>query len=232
MKFSEIRCVVWHWCRFAIRDSAAHAFGWPTVASAVMVAYLLKRTGVVSSPNTIENNLAIAAGSWLIALAFYVFTAAFKAYRFVRPLALTVTDDIRSPDFSFNEKVRGYNVAVVVRNRSIAHLKDCVAYVMDVPDYDGATRPRFVEKFDLPPKSKKNVFVAYWFSREPPNPDDGDIGITGPVSATFGGNVCRVPAETIISIKIQAQEIDSKDVRCRVWIDQTSRRLRGTRLDD
>jgi hypothetical protein len=232
MTFAEVRRVAWHWCRFAIRDSAAQAFGWPTVASAVMVAYLLKRAGVVSSPNTVENNLAIAAGSWLIALAFYVFTAAFKAYRLVRPLALTITDDIRSPDFSFNEKARGYNVAVVVSNRSVMHLKDCVAYVMDVPDHDGAPRPRFVEKFDLPPKSKKNVFVAYWFSRVPPNPDDKDIGITGTVSASFGGNICRVPAETIISIKIQAQETDSKNVRCRVWIDQTSRRLRGIQLAD
>jgi hypothetical protein len=170
--------------------------------------------------------------SYLIAFAVCAIFAVRKAYWAVRPLALTITDDVRSPDFSFNENVRGYNVAVIVSNCSVMHLKDCVAYVMDVPDYDGAPRPRFVEKFDLPPKSKKNVFVAYWFSREPPNPDDKDIGITGPVGAGFGGNVCRVPAETTISIKIQAQEIDSKDVRCRVWIDQASRRLRGARLDD
>lgn len=221
------------WCHFAIRDAAAQAFGWPTIASAVLLVYFLPLFGVRAIPNQIANNLAIAAASMMIALVVYVFAGFFKAYRLMKPLVVTATDDVRSPDFAFHEKVRGYNVTVVVSNRSVAHLRDCVAYVTNAPCSDGSVRPRFVEKFDLPPKCNKNIFIAYWFSRESPNLDDKDIGLTGPTSATFGGNVCRVPGpEAILHVKIEAPDVDSKDIRCRVWIDGTSRRLKALQLPD
>jgi hypothetical protein len=103
-----------------------------------------------------------------------------------------------------------------------------VAYVTNAPQVDGSIARRFIEKFDLPPKSEKNVFVAYWFSREPPYTDDKDINLFGPTSAGFGGNRCVIPAlEEILQIKIQAQNIDSQDVRCRVWIDETSPSTEG-----
>lgn len=149
------------------------------------------------------------------------------------PLTLSITDAVRSPDFTFNDQIHGYSVATVVQNRSDVHWKDCTAHVMNAPLYDGSTGPRFVEKFDLPPKSKKTVYIAYWFSRESPNPDDKDIGLTGPVAACFGGNVCRVPGSgTNLHIRIRPQEADSKDVHCRVWIDTAARRLRAEQLSD
>jgi hypothetical protein len=102
---------------------------------------------------------------------------------------------------------------------------------MNAPQADGSTGPRFVEKFDLPPKSKKIVFVAYWFSREPFHPDDKDIGLSGPVSESFDGNICRHPGPAaILHIRIDPQDSDAKDVHCRVWIDEIERRLRAAAL--
>jgi hypothetical protein len=128
----------------------------------------------------------------------YAIVGFFKTRQYMQPLVLTVVDDVRSPDFTFNDHFRGYSAATIVQNRSDVHLKDCTAFVMNAPQYDGAIGTRFVEKFDLPPKSKKTVFIAYWFSRELPNTDDKDFGISGPVGACFGGNVCRVPGPTAV----------------------------------
>jgi len=233
MNSTEKRRFLGHWCRIAVLDALAHVFGWPTLVSAVVLAYFLPRLGFEAIANPVANNFASALVSFVLAFIVYVIRALFKAYRLLRPLVVTVTDDIRSLDMDFSEKFRGHNVTVIVRNRSGAYLKDCVAYVMNAPCGDGSIFPRFVEKFDLPPECQKNVCVAYWYSRELPNIDDKEIGLPGPSGAGFGGNVCRLPgSEAVLQIKIQAQNIDSKDIQCRVWIEQTSRRLRGMQLLD
>lgn len=232
MNRAKTKRSLWHWFRNAIRD-AAKAFGWPTLLGAALLGYLLPKAGIAAIPNQIANNVAVAAASWIVGFAAYLSAALFKAHSRIEPLAVKVTDDARSPDVGSHHQVRGYNVAVVVRNRSDAHLKDCAAYVMNAPQADGSTGPRFVEKFDLPPKSKKTVFVAYWFSREPFHPDDKDIRLSGPVSESFNGNVCRIrgPA-AILHVRIDPQDLGSKDVYCRVWIDESVRRLRAAALPD
>lgn len=193
--------------------------------------YILAKIGVRVSSDLLTSNVVGAVGGFVVGVGVYAIVGFSKTRRYMQPLVLSVADDVRSPDFTFNDQFRGYSVATIVQNRSDVHLKDCSAYVMNAPLYDGSTGPRFVEKFDLPPKSKKTVFIAYWFSREPPNPDDKDIGLTGPVGACFGGNVCRVPGtETILHIRIHPQEMDAKDVCCRVWIDESERRLRAAPL--
>jgi|UniRef100_UPI0038BA2750 hypothetical protein len=233
MNTANTRHFLWHWCRYAIRDAAARAFGWPTLVSAAVFGYLLPKVGIGAISNQIESNVAVAVVSWAIGFVVYLFAGFFKAHRLLRPLAVTVTDDVRSPDFAFHDQVRGHNVAVIARNRSDVHLKDCIAYVMNAPQGDGSVSPRFVEKFDLPPKSNKTVFVAYWFSRELPNTDDKDIGLNGPSGACFGGNVCGVPGPAaILHIRIHPQDADSKDLCCRVWIDESARRLRAAQLPD
>ncbi|MFL9954192.1 hypothetical protein PQR65_12375 [Paraburkholderia nemoris] len=215
------------WCRFAVRDATGQTFGWPTVVSAVLLTHILKRMGVSTISDQVENGLAVAAVSWLVALAAAVVLTGIRAYRVVKPLVVTITDELRSPDFAFNEQFKGYNATAVVTNRSSAHLKDCVAYVMNAPDVDGTPLPRFVEKFDLPPECKKYVYFGYWFSRESPNPDDPEINLSGPTAAGFGGNRCKVPSPSRLHVRIQAQDVDSKDVCCDVWIDTTARRLRA-----
>jgi hypothetical protein len=223
----------WHWFRYAIRDAAAQAFGWPAVAGAALLGYVIPKLGIAAIPNQIADNAAIAAASGIIGFAAYLFAALFKAYSRIEPLAVTVTDDIQSPDFAFHHQVRCYNAAVIVRNRSDVHLKDCIAHVMNAPQADGSTGPRFIEKFDLPPKSEKTVFIAYWSSRELPYGDDNDIGLIGPVGNCFDGNTCRIPGPAArLHIRIHQQDSDSKDVCCRVWIDGSERRLRAAPLPD
>ena len=179
------------------------------------------------SSDQLTSNVVGAVGGFVVGVVFYAIVGVFKTRRYMQPLALSITDEVRSPDFTFNAQFRGYSVATIVQNRSDVFLKDCSAYVMNAPLYDGSTGPRFVEKFDLPPKSKRTVFIAYWFSRQPPNPDDKDIGLTGPVDACFGGNVCRVTGPAILRVRIHPQDLDSKDVCCRVWIDGSERRLKA-----
>lgn len=228
MRRAKVKSFLLQGCRFAIRDAAAQTFGWPTILSAALLGYVLTRLGIKAFQNPVESNVAVAGISLSLALFVNIFIASFKAYRVVKPFTVTVTDEVRSPDFAFNEKVRGFSAAVVVRNRSVAFLKDCVAYVMNVPSADGLCHPRFVEKFDLPPMSNKTIFIAYWFTREHPNLDDNDIGIPGPTSASFGGNVCRIPGpEALLDVKIKTEDIDDQEIRCRVWIDKESRRLRA-----
>ncbi|VVE71310.1 hypothetical protein PPN31119_03894 [Pandoraea pnomenusa] len=222
----------WFW--YTIHDAFAQTFGWLTLFSgSVSGGFLAAKFGICAASDPFKSNLIGAASGFVIGLGVYAIVGIFKTRRYMQPLALSITDDVRSPDFSFNDQVRGYNVAAIVQNRSDEHWKDCTAHVMNAPLYDGSTGPRFVEKFDLPPKSKKTVYIAYWFSREPPNPDDKDIGLTGPVDACFGGNVCRVPGiGTNLHIRIRPQDADSKDVHCRVWIDTTARKLRAEQLPD
>ena len=159
-----------------------------------------------------------------------MFRALYRARLVADPLDVQVVDNLRSPDFVFNDKVRGYSVAAIVHNRSVEHLKDCVAYITNAPLADGSIGVRFVEKFDLPPKSKRNVFIAYWFSRQPPSVDDADIGLTGPVAACFGGNVSRVPRGAELHIKIHVPEAEGRTLRCRVWIDGITGGLRVVQL--
>lgn len=233
MAAGKIRHFVWQWFRYSIRDTSAQAFGWPTLFGGWVGGFFLVKFGIGAISGQVTNNIVAVAGGLLIGFAVYVVAGFFKARRHMDPLTLSVTDDVRSPDFTFNDLIRGYSVATIVKNRSDVHLKDCTAHVMNAPLYDGSTGPRFVEKFDLPPKSKKTVYIAYWFSREPPNPDDQDIGLTGPVAACFGGNVCRVPGSgTKLHIRVGPQDTDGKDVHCRVWIDTAARRLRAEQLPD
>ena len=121
----------------------------------------------------------------------------------------------------------GRAIRPIVQNRSDVHLKDCIAYVRNAPQHDGSRLPRFVETFDLPPKSKKTVVVAYWFSPELRNTDDKDAG------NCFGGNVCRVPGtETNLHIRIDPQDAESKHVHCRMWVDTSAGKLRAEQLPD
>ncbi|MDP9582251.1 UNVERIFIED_ORG: hypothetical protein J2791_001533 [Burkholderia contaminans] len=215
-----------------MRDAVAQAFGWPTLLSAAVLGYILPKVGIGDIPNQITNNLAIAVASWAIGFVVYLFAACLKAYWRIVPLNLSITDDVRSPDFTFNDQFRGYSVATIVQNKSDVHL-NCNAYVMNAPQHDGSTGPRFVEKFDLPPKAKKTVFVAYWFSREPPHTDDKDIRLSGPTGSGFGGNMCWVSGTAArLHVRINPQDGDSKDVYCRVWIDTATRRLRAQQLPD
>jgi hypothetical protein len=225
MNKKKLKRFLWEWCRFAVRDATGQTFGWPTVVSAVLLGYILKRTGIGTIPDQIENGLAVAIVSWLVALVAAILLTGIRAYRMVKPLGVTITDELRSPNFTFNEDVKGYSVTAIVKNRSSAHLKDCVAYVINAPHVDGSFQPRYVEQFDLPPESKKYVHFGYWFSRQPPYPDDPDINLSGPTSAGFGGNRCKVPSPSRLHIRVVAQDVDSKDVYCDVWIDTNARRL-------
>jgi len=220
-----------HWFLIAPRDAISHVFGWPTLCAALALTYVSSRLGLRPIQSGILNNLAIAGMSLSLALAVSAFVALFKAYRMVTALTLTVTDKIRSPDFTCNEKVCGYSVAVVVHNRSTALLRDCVAHVLDMPSVGGSLAPHFVEKFDMPPRSTKNIYVAYWFSRDAPSSDDKKISLSGPRSAGFD-TTCRVPDRTVLRIRVQAEDQDSQEVRCRVWIDAPARSLKACHLPE
>ncbi|MDR6419390.1 hypothetical protein J2801_001641 [Paraburkholderia phenoliruptrix] len=233
MNWKRTRLFIRRWLGYTLHDAFAQTFGWLTLFGSSVSGFMLAKFGVSVTNDQFTNSIVVAVGGFVLGVGVYAIIGFFKTRRYMQPLALSITDDVRSPDFSFNDQVRGYNVAAIVQNRSDMHWKDCTAHVMNAPLYDGSTGPRFVEKFDLPPKSKKTVYIAYWFSREPPNPDDKDIGLTGPVDACFGGNVCRVPGPaTTLHIRIRPQDADAKDVHCRVWIDTTARRLRAEPLPE
>lgn len=213
MNISNVRRFVWQWFRYTIQDAFAQTFGWLTLFGGSVSGFLLAKFGISVTNDQFTNNVVVAVGGFVLGVGLYAIIGFFKTRRYMQPLVLSITDDVRSPDFTFNDQIRGYSVATVVRNRSDVHWKDCTAHVMNAPLYDGSTGPRFVEKFDLPPKSKKTVYIAYWFSREPPNPDDHDIGLTGPIAACWGGNICRVPGgDTKLHIRIRPHDADSKDV--------------------
>lgn len=235
MNWKQTRLFMRRWFWYTIRDAFAQTFGWLTLFGTSFGGLILTKVGIRATNDPLTNNVVGAVGGFVIGLGVYAIVGFFKTRRYMQPLVLSVTDEARSPDFAFNDQFRGYNVAAIVQNRSDVYLKDCTAHVMNAPLYDGSIGPRFIEKFDLPPKSKKTVFVAYWWSREPPNPDDKDIGLCGPVSGGFGGIMCRVPGPAAIlhiRIQIHPQDVDSKDVRCRAWIDESERRLRAAPLPD
>lgn len=221
------------WLWYTVHDAFAQTFGWLSLIGGSVSGFILAKFGVSVTNDQFTNNVVGAVGGFVIGVGVYAIVGVFKTRRYTQPLALSITDDVPSPDFAFNDQFRGYSVATIVKNRSDVYWKDCTAHVMNAPLYDGSTGPRLVEKFDLPPKSKKTVFVAYWFSREAPNPDDQDIGLTGPVAACWDGNVCRVPGSGAnLHIRICPQDAEGEDVRCRVWIDMAARRLRAEPLPD
>jgi hypothetical protein len=233
MDWKRTRRFMRRWLWYAIHDAFAQTFGWLTLFGTSFGGFLLATLKVPATTDPMTNNVIGAVGGFVIGVCVYTVVGFFKTRRYMQPLALAITDDMRTPDFTFNDQVRGYSVATIVQNRSDVHLNGCTAHVMNAPLYDGSTGPRFVEKFDLPPKSKMTVYIAYWFSRELPNPDDQDIGLTGPAAACWGGNVCRVPGNGAnLHIRILLQDADSKDVHCRVWIDTVARRLRAEQVTE
>jgi hypothetical protein len=67
--------------------------------------------------------------------------------------------------------------------------------------------------------------------RELPYTDDKGINLFGSTSVGFGGNRCVVPGPgTILRIKIPGQDIASRNLLCRVWIDDVSRQLKAVEL--
>ncbi len=44
-------------------------------------------------------------------MVVYAIVGFFKTRRTMQPLALSITDDERLPEFTFNDQIRGYNVA-------------------------------------------------------------------------------------------------------------------------
>jgi hypothetical protein len=232
MDWKQMRRFVRQWLWYTFRDALSQTFGWLTLFGGWFGGFVLVKFGVQVATDQVTSNVVAAVGGFVVGVAVYAVVGFFKTRSRMQPLTLTVADDVRPPDFTINNKMRGYSVAAIVQNRSDVHLKDCSAYVMNAPLYDGSTGPRFIEKFDLPPKSKKTVFVAYWFSREFPNPDEKDIGLLGPASASWGGNTCRMPGPAILHIRIHPQDADSKDISCRVWIDRNERRLRVAPLPE
>jgi len=221
-----------NWLRLAAVDATAQAFGWPTLFSTATLGFVSSTFGLRVITNPFVSAVAIALICWVLAFFFYMFRALSRARRIADPFEVQVVDSLRSPDFVFNDKVRGHSVAAIVHNRSVEHLKDCVAYITNAPMADGSIGVRFVEKFDLPPKSKRNVFIAYWFSRQPPSVDDVDIGLSGPVAACFGGNMCRVPSGSELQIKVHVLDAEDKNLRCRVWVDGITGGLRVVQLTD
>jgi hypothetical protein len=219
-----------HWMLFTVRDTIAQLFGWLAIAGGIVDGFL-PAIGVPLVPRSVANTLVPVWIGAAIGFVVYLLIGFVKAYRHLHPLVVSVTDDLRSPDFAFNERARGYSAAVIVRNRSEAHLMDCIVYVVNAPQTGDEVAPRFVEKFDLPPRSRKVVYFAYWFSREPPNVDDMDIGLSGPPGGCFDGNVCRTRgADANLDIRIHSPDSVGVDVQCRVWIEAETRQLRAQQL--
>lgn len=168
-----------------------------------------------------------------VAIAFavnFAFVAHVKAYRELRPLALAIRDDLRSPDFVFNNKTRGYNVSVTVTNRSSKHLLDCVLHILNVTQADDSIGPRFVQKFDLPPKSTRTIFIAYWFYRSLPDRDDQTVNLSGPTGAAYGGNRSLVPSGSALQVRVSAPDAPTKYIGCTVCIDNKQRSLIAAKM--
>lgn len=199
---TERRRFIGHWWKTTIGDSWAQTFAWPTVISSSVTYSLLHALGfksIISSP--LWSNVVNAGIGFVFALVVCSIVAINKARKIMRPLELAVTDDTSNPGPDSIEINRMHNVAITVYNRSSIHLKDCVAFVMDVRGPDGTVGPRWVEQFDLPPKCRKNVNVAYWCSRGLPNVDDKDINLSGPTGAGFGaiGSLCPAQLQVFMS---------------------------------
>jgi hypothetical protein len=232
MELKKIIFFLRHSLYFAVLDSLSAAFGWATVINGAALIYVGNRLGVdITSGQSWPSTLFYAAACFIVglAIAFTInlfFISPGKAYRLMRPLVLNVSGEMRSPDFVFNNIARGYNSTVVIKNRSHVHILDCTAHIEDLTWEDGRKFNRFVEKFDLPPKSTKYIHVAYWFSRDGQDSDDKMINLSGPVGSGFGGNRFAIPIdETHLKIKIEAPSIEIKHIKCRVWVDRSLRKL-------
>ncbi|MEW9570545.1 hypothetical protein ABQJ54_02135 [Rhodanobacter sp. Si-c] len=226
-----------HCFRFAATDALSAAFGWATVINGAALVYLAGRAGIaINSSQGWPSILLYAAGCFLVGLviAFFinlVLVAPGKTHRLMWPLVLHISGDDRSPDYVFHEIARGFNSTVKVTNRSHEYLLDCAAHILGVTLPAGEKHDRFVEKFDLPPQSTKNVYVAYWFARDVEPSDDKEINLCGPVGAGFGGNRLSVPADGAeLTVRIQAPGKETKCIRCRVWVDRGSRKLMTSHL--
>ncbi|GGY34829.1 hypothetical protein GCM10008098_30060 [Rhodanobacter panaciterrae] len=224
------------WFGIAARDALSAAFGWATIVNVAALAYVGQKLGFsVSAGQGWSQVLFYAAICFSVgvAIAFAVnlaFVSHFKAYRELRPLALGIRNNLRSPDFVCNNTARGYNASVTVTNRSSRHLLDCVVHILNAPQVDGSIRPRFVEKFDLPPKSTRTIFIAYWFSRQLPNSDDPAVNLSGPVGAGFGGNRSAVSSGSVLQVRVAAPDVPTKHIGCTVCIDNQQRLLRTTAM--
>lgn len=221
-----------HCLYFAWVDALSAAFGWATVINAAALVYLAGRLGMaINSGQNWPGILLYASACFAIGLVIafainFVLVDPVKAYRLTRPLVVRINGEARSPDFVFHETARGYNSTVVVKNRSHVHLLDCTAHIIDLVGQDGIRFDRFVEKFDLPPLSTKNIYIAYWFSRDGQYSDDRDINLSGPTNAGFGANRYAVSVEgTQLRVMIQAPNVETKYIGCRVWIDRNLREL-------
>jgi hypothetical protein len=228
-----------HWLSFAVKDATSAAFGWAAVPSGAVLAVAASQLGFKPVQGQAWSDillyaLAGAGAGWVVAfvLNLLVFSP-LKALYLIRPFVVEISDQIRAPDFIFNDKMRGYNATLLVKNRSTSHLMDCAVHIDEVTDDRGLSFSRFVEKFDLPPKTTKHVLFAYWFSREPPHTDDDGIGLNGPVGAGFGGNVVRLPmGQHTLHIRVQVPDYRIKRVSCQVWVDPVARRLNAKALND
>jgi hypothetical protein len=224
------------WFGIAAKDALSAAFGWATIVNVAALVYVGQKLGFSVSAGQGWNQVLFYAAicfSVGVAIAFVVnlaFVSHVKAYRELRPLALGIRDDLRSPDFVFNNAVRGYNASVTVTNRSSRHLLDCVVHILNAPQADGAIGQRFVEKFDLPPKSTRTISIAYWFSRQPPNGDDPTVNLSGPVAAAFGGNRSAVSSGSVLQVRVVALDVLTKHIGCTVCIDNKQRLLKATAI--
>jgi len=223
------------WFRIAFHDAWAATFGWAAVPSGVAMLILSQHLRLSFSENWTGALIYALCGAfiaWFVAvLASLLITAPFKAYCSLEPFTVSIDDLRRAPDFICNDKLHGYNATVIVRNRSVNHLLGCSLHVVDIQPSTPLKFHRFVEQFDLPPRSEKRIPFAYWFSREQPNSDDETIGISGPVGPGFGGNVLRIPvADYVVTLRIQAPEGCSKKCLSRLWVDAAARRLHATLL--
>lgn len=230
-------CFARHCLHFATADALSAAFGWATVINGAALVYLAGRAGIaINSGQGWSSILLYAAACFFVGLviAFFinlVLVTPVKAHRLMWPLVLHISNDDRSPDYVFHETARGFNSTVKVTNRSHEYLLDCAAHILGVTLPTGERHDRFVEKFDLPPRSTKNVYVAYWFARDGQWSDDKEINLCGPVAAGIGGNLLSVSADGAeLTVRIQAPGKETKCIRCRVWVDKTSRKLMTSHL--
>jgi hypothetical protein len=225
------------WFEFAARDAIRAAFGWATVVNVAALTYLSSKLGLsIAAGQGWTQTLSYAVVCFLIgvAIAFVVnlvFVAPLKVFRDLQPLTLKVSDAVESPTLLQSREIRGHEIFIRVRNRSERHILDCVLHILNAPQADHSIGPRFVEKFDLPPKATRLIAVAYWFSRPLPNGDDLHINLSGPTGAGFGGNRSSVPSHSTLKIQVRAPDAPTKYMYCDVSIDQRTRTLTAHERD-
>src|ERR1700754_1967319 len=67
----------------------------------------------------------------------------------------------------------------------------------------------------------------WWFSRQLPHSDDPTVNLSGPVSASFGGNQSAVPSGSILQVRTGAPDVPTKYLGCMVSIDTRQRVLKA-----